>query len=156
MTGRNVVETLMGGVVLLIAAFFMFISYKSGNISTTTNGYTLSAKFRDVGSLAIGGDVRIAGIKIGTVSAQRLDPINYLAILEFEIDNSIQLPKDSSASIVGDGLLGGKYVAIEPGGEETILKQNGEIKFTQDAISLESLIGKFAFGSVGEDSDGDL
>jgi phospholipid/cholesterol/gamma-HCH transport system substrate-binding protein len=147
--GRNVVETLMGAIVLLVALTFVFISYKSGNISTAENGYIIKARFREVGSLSIGSDVRLGGIKVGTISNQYLDPKNYMAVIEITLQNDIQLPKDSSAAIVGDGLLGGKYIAIQPGGDPKFIAAGEEIKYTQDAISIEELIGKFAFGSVG-------
>jgi len=151
--GRSFVETIMGAVVLLVAATFVFISYKSGNISPSSDGYTLVAKFREIGSLSIGSDVRVGGIKIGTVSKQHLDPKNYKAIVEMGIKSGVLIPKDSTASIIGDGLMGGKYVSIEPGGDENHLNNGGEIKYTQDSISLEELIGKFAFGSVSDGSE---
>lgn len=146
--GRNVVETLMGAVVLLVAASFVFISYKSGNVSSNSATYNITAKFREVGSLSIGSDVRVGGIKVGTISKQYLDPQNFKAVIEMSIYNNIKIPSDSTASVIGDGLLGGKYVAIAPGGDEANISQGGEIKFTQDSVSLEELIGKFAFGGV--------
>ncbi len=151
--GRNIVETLMGAFVILVAIVFIFISYKSGNISTDSNSYKVTAKFRDVGSIAIGSDVRVGGVKIGSVYNQSLDKKTYMAILEFSLDNSVQLPKDSTAAIVGDGLLGGKYISLQPGGDEAFLKPGDEIKYTQDAVNIEQLIGKFAFGSVNKDSE---
>jgi len=155
--GRNVIETLMGAVVLFIAALFIFISYKSGNIAPDSGSYTITAKFREIGSLSIGSDVRVGGIKVGSVSSQYLDPKNYKAVIEMGINKDVKIPRDSSASVIGDGLLGGKYVAIEPGGDETYITTGGEIKYTQDSVSLEELIGKFAFGSLddGESSEND-
>lgn len=156
--GRNVIETLMGAVVLLIAATFVLISYKSGNIAPNSDVYTITAKFREIGSLSIGSDVRVGGIKVGTISNQYLDSKNYKAVIELSISEDVRLPKDSSASIIGDGLMGGKYVAIEPGGDENYIMNGGEVKFTQDSISLEELIGKFAFGSIdkGDENDSEL
>lgn len=151
--GRNVIETLMGAVVLLVAATFVFISYKSGNISPASDGYTITAKFREIGSLSIGSDVRVGGIKVGSVTDQYLDSKNYKAVIEMNIGNGVRLPKDSSVSIIGDGLMGGKYVAVEPGGSEDYIVSGGEIKFTQDSISLEELIGKFAFGSIDDKNE---
>lgn len=145
---KNAVETLIGAVVLLIAASFIFISYKSGNISTNVNGYKVIAKFHEVGSLSIGSDVRVGGIKVGAVSNQYLDNNTYSAIVEIDIKSDVKIPVDSTAAIVGDGLLGGKYLAITPGGDDVFLKSGEEIKYTQDAVNLESLLGKFAFGSV--------
>jgi phospholipid/cholesterol/gamma-HCH transport system substrate-binding protein len=146
--GRNVIETLMGAVVLVIAASFIFISYKSGNISTNSGNYKVTAKFREIGSLSIGSDVRVGGIKVGSISNQYLDQKNYKAVVEMGIKNDVKIPRDSSASVIGDGLLGGKYISIEPGGEEEYLESGGEIRYTQDSVSLEELIGKFAFGSL--------
>lgn len=151
--GRNVVETLMGALVLVVASTFIFISYQSGNISTSSDGYQVTAKFTEIGSLSIGSDVRVGGIKVGKVSGLRLDNPTFMAVIEMTIEKTIQLPKDSSASVVSDGLLGGKYVSIEPGGESRVLGNGGQIKYTQDAVNLESLLGKFAFGGVDSGSD---
>lgn len=152
--GRNIIETLMGALVIFVAVTFIFISYKSGNVSSPiNNSYKLTAKFREVGSITIGSDVRVGGIKIGSVSNQSLDPKTYMAMLELSIKDTISLPKDTTAAIVGDGLLGGKYLALQPGGDEVLLKNGDEIKYTQDAVNIEQLIGKFAFGSVGKGGD---
>ncbi len=78
-----------------------------------------------------------------------------MAVLEFSISQSVQLPKDSSAAIVGDGLLGGKYISIQPGGDEDMLKGGDEVKYTQDSVNIEQLIGKFAFGSVNKGAEKD-
>ena len=150
---RNIVETLMGAVVILIAVAFILTSYKSANITSISESYVLHAKFKDIGTLSIGSDVRVGGIKVGTVSKQYLDPAQYMAVIEINILNSLQLPKDSSAIIASDGLLGGKYLTIEPGADDRFLREGDEIKYTQDAINIESLIGKFAFGSIGNTPD---
>jgi phospholipid/cholesterol/gamma-HCH transport system substrate-binding protein len=151
--GRNLVETLMGAFVIFVALTFMFVSYKSGNISSDGSAYRLTAKFREVGSIAIGSDVRVGGVKVGSVSNQSLDPQSYMAILEFSVNNVVKLPKDTTAAIVGDGLLGGKYIALQPGGDEEFFKSGDEIKYTQDAVNIEQLIGKFAFGGVSKSGD---
>lgn len=152
--GRNVIETMMGAVVILVAALFILISYESGNIEPAGKTYKLISRFRDVGSVAIGGDVRVGGIKVGSISNQYLDPKTYMAILEFSISDTVKLPEDTTAAIVGDGLLGGKYIALQPGGDDNMLSAGDEIKYTQDAVSIEQLIGKFAFGGVdGKDSE---
>lgn len=151
--GRNLIETLMGALVIIVAAFFILISYKSGNLqSGGDSSYVISAKFKEIGSLSVGSDVRLSGIKIGVVSEQSLDSSSYKAILKMSIDQSLKIPTDSSASIIGDGLLGGKYLSINPGSEDRYLKDGGQIRYTQDAVSLEELLAKFAFGSV-DDSD---
>jgi phospholipid/cholesterol/gamma-HCH transport system substrate-binding protein len=146
--GKNLTETLLGAVVIFTACFFIYLSYSSGNISSDKEGYSVIAKFREVGTLSIGSDVRIGGIKIGTVTDQNIDKETFRAAIELSLQDDIEIPRDSSASIVSDGLLGGKYVSLEPGADERPLKDGDEIQFTQDSVSLESLIAKFAFGSV--------
>lgn len=150
--GRHVIETILGAVVLIVAGIFVFISYKSGNVAQNTSGYRLRAEFHEIGNVSIGSDVRVGGIKIGSVVNQYLDNTTFKAVLELNIKNDIKLPDDSSAAIVSDGLLGGKYLSIEPGGSEVEFKEGDVIQYTQDAVNIEGLIGKFAFGGVS-DSD---
>lgn len=150
--GKHVIETIMGAVVLLVAIGFLIFAYRSSDI-TSTEGYRLYAKFDRADGLNIGSDVRISGIKVGRVSGQKLDPKNYLAEIFLTIDESVQIPIDSTAEIISDGFLGSKYLSIVPGGDEKTLAKNGRIKYTQSAISLESLIGKFMYGGTGGDSE---
>ena len=108
--GRNLVETLMGAVVLAVAAVFLVFAYsKSGARSVA--GYELTGKFNRVDGLTEGSDVRLSGIKIGTVTRQVLDPKTYLAVVTMSIKPEIKLPKDSSAQVSSDGLLGDKYLS---------------------------------------------
>jgi phospholipid/cholesterol/gamma-HCH transport system substrate-binding protein len=153
--GRNVFETIMGAVVLLVASGFIYIAYQSGAVKATTNGYEVIAKFDRADGLALGTDVRVSGIKVGAVEAQKIDPQTYMAIVTMSVEGGIKLPEDSSAEIVGDGLLGGKYVAIVPGGAEKMIPAGGEIKFTQSSVSLEQLIGKMVFGGTDDEKNGD-
>ena len=154
---RNVVETLMGGLVIIVAVSFITISYTSGNIDTKGKGYNIKAKFLEIGSVSKGSDVKISGIKVGTVTGLELDEVTYQAVVQMSLKNSVKLPKDSSASIISDGLLGGKYIMITPGGEEKMLSNNDELKYTQDSISIEALIGKFAFGGADDEKkDSDI
>jgi phospholipid/cholesterol/gamma-HCH transport system substrate-binding protein len=147
---RNMIETVMGAVVLLIAAaFFIFAYQKSGKGSI--DGYVVNAKFADASGIDAGSDVRIGGIKIGVVEGLELDTKFYEALLDLRIDEHVKLPADSSAAIVSSGLLGSKFVSIEPGGDENMLESGGTIKFTQSSISLEELIGKFVFSGGGVD-----
>lgn len=153
---RNIVETLMGALVIVVAISFVALSYSSGNIETKGKGYFVTAKFLEIGSISKGSDVRVSGIKIGTVTGLDLDKSTYQAIVKMNIKQDVKLPLDSSAAIVSDSLLGGKYIMIEPGGEEKLLSNNSVVQYTQDSVSLESLIGKFAFGSAdGDDDDSD-
>jgi len=139
---RNVIETVMGGVVLLVAISFVVFAFRSSGLSST-GGYEIRAQFDDASGLAIGTDVRLAGVKVGTVSGQRLDPDSFQANVTFQIDKGIMLPADSSARILPDGLLGGNFVALEPGGEDDALEPGSRILFTQGAINVVELIARF-------------
>jgi len=145
---RNYVETLLGAAVLAVALGFLAWAYGRSDAGDP-GGYTLRAKFDRVDGLETGGDVRISGIKVGRVLAQELDPQTFRAEVTFSVRNGIELPSDSSAAIVSSGLLGGKYLAVVPGGEDQILADGGEIKLTQSAVNLEDLIGRYIFSSQG-------
>lgn len=148
---RNIIETVMGAVVLVVAALFLFFSYSTAQLRSV-DGYTVRAKFDRIDGLALGSDVRISGIKVGTVNDQRLDPETFLAEVSMSIDPSVELPKDSSAEIVSESLLGGKYMAIVPGGDDEVLAEGDEIRFTQSPVSLEQLIGKFMFSPPADEA----
>ena len=147
---RNLIETILGGVVLVVAALFLAFAYSSTGIQAVS-GYELFAKFDRIDGLKDGGDVRMSGIKVGTVLGQEIDPQTYLAVVRLSVDPSIKLPLDSAAEIVSDGLLGGKYMSLVPGAEEKMIKPGGEIKFTQSPLNLESLISQFMFSSPDKD-----
>ena len=147
---KNIVETLIGAVVLFVAVFFLLFAYKSSNISNG-DGYAITAKFDNASGVSLGSDVRIGGIKVGVVSTLGLDKTTYQALVTMQIHKTTLVPKDSSASIVGDGLLGGKYVQLIPGGDEAMLEAGGTINYTQSAVNLEEMIGKFMFSGVGVD-----
>ena len=147
--GRNVIETVMGAVVLLVAGIFLAVSLSTANVGRTS-GYELTAKFNRVDGLAVGADVRVSGIKIGTVTGQSLRPDDFLAVVRMNIDKNIKLPIDSSAEVVSDGLLGSKYMALVPGGDEKSLVHGSEIKYTQSTVSLEALIGQLIFSGKGD------
>ena len=118
-------------------------------------GYSVTAKFDNVGDLKAGSPVSMAGVTIGRVESIRFDPKDYKAAVVMRIEHQYSaIPEDSDASIQTAGLLGGKYIGIGPGGSETFLKDGGQIEFTQSAIVLESLINKFFanMASKGPDS----
>ncbi len=148
MRGRSLVEILAGAIVLLVAGGFLaYAVTNSGRGGFSGPGLTLSAKFDRIDGLAPGADVRIAGVKVGSIVDQRIDPQTFLAVLTMRIDGSLRLPSDTSAEIASEGLLGGRFVALVPGGSDRILADGGEITLTQSAISLESLLGRFLFSS---------
>jgi phospholipid/cholesterol/gamma-HCH transport system substrate-binding protein len=116
----------------------------SFNLGSADGGFTVTARFDNVGDLKPGSPVTMAGVRIGRVESIRFDPDDFKAAVVLRIDDEYgQIPDDSDASIQTAGLLGGKYIGIGPGGSETFLKQGGQIEFTQSAIVLESLINKF-------------
>lgn len=148
---NDILETALGAIVILIAVSFfsyMFLKTDSG----PTSGYELMARFSRVDGITPGSDVRLSGIKIGTVSSQSLDPVSYMAVIHLTIRDDIEVPDDSSVKITSEGLLGGNYLNLEPGGSEDMLADGDEIQFTQGSIDLMSLIGQAIF-AVGGDSD---
>ena len=107
-------------------------------------GYTVTARFDNIGDLKPGSPVTMAGVRVGRVESIRFDPKDFKAAVVLRIEDQYkEIPEDSDASIQTAGLLGGKYIGIGPGGSETFLKQGGQIEFTQSAIVLESLVNKF-------------
>lgn len=141
---RNAVETVMGAVVVVVAALFLFFAYTTSQVHAVS-GYEVTARFNRVEGLRDGGDVRISGIKVGTIVSQTLDPKTFLAVVKMSIDPSVKLPVDTVASIASSGLLGDKYLALEPGNEDKNIPPGGTIEHTQSPMSLESLIGQFIF-----------
>ncbi|MEX0922954.1 MAG: outer membrane lipid asymmetry maintenance protein MlaD [Rhodovibrionaceae bacterium] len=144
---RNIIETIMGAVVLVVAAAFIMIAFSSGEVSQVS-GYEVVAEFDDATGVAAGSDVRMAGVKIGSVSGLNLDPETFFANVTLSIDKSIQLPVDTSARILSEGLLGNTYIALEPGGDLENLDPGARIEYTQGAVNLVDLLGRFVFGAA--------
>jgi phospholipid/cholesterol/gamma-HCH transport system substrate-binding protein len=147
MTG-NVIETVMGGVVLVVAAFFLFFAYTTSQVRAV-QGYQVSAQFERVDGIRDGSDVRIAGVKVGSIVSETLDPKTFLATVRMSIDPAYKLPDDTVAEIISSSLLGDKYMALVPGGSEQMIPPGGQIKFTQSPVSLENLIGQMIFSQPG-------
>ena len=129
-----------------MAIGFIVFAYTRSGVATVS-GYEVSAAFNRVDGITNGSDVRIGGIKIGTVVDRELEPETFRAVLRMSIDESVELPTDSTAAVVSDGLLGGKFIDLQPGAEEALIKDGGRISYTQSSLLLEELIGKFAFGT---------
>ncbi len=146
---KNLIETVMGAVVLLVAAIFLIFAYSHADLDEV-KGYSLSAKFTRVGGLHSGSDVRINGIRVGTVTAQNLDPQTYMADVYMNIQDTIHLPEDSQVSIVSDGLLGGNYIRIQPGRSTTTIPAGGVIAQTKDYRALEELVGDVIFSVTNQ------
>lgn len=141
---KKPMETIMGLVVLVVAAFFLFFAYKVSDLQVV-KGYEVTARFLKVGGLNVGSDVRINGIKVGTVIAQKLDTENYDAEVVMSISPDIKLPKDSTAVIVGDGLIGDKFIKIEPGVSKDLLANGDEIAKVKDFKTIEDMVGEIIF-----------
>lgn len=144
MKGNNYFEIIVGTFVLACAALFFFNSLKSAKIKNTS-GYYLNVKFDNANGIEAGSDVKVSGIKIGTVENNFLDTETYRATLRILIDKSVKLPLDSSAKIASSGLLGEKFLELSPGSQEELLPNDGEIIFTQSSVNFEDLLGKFIF-----------
>ncbi|HEY1838062.1 MAG: outer membrane lipid asymmetry maintenance protein MlaD [Rhizomicrobium sp.] len=142
---NNTVETLIGAIVVAVAAVFLFFAYSTTGAGSVS-GYTILARFSSADGISSGTDVRLHGIKIGTVSELTLDPKTYMAIAHLSIRNDVQVPDDSAAKITSSGLLGSSYVAIQPGGSEKNVKAGGELTNTQGSVDLMGLIGRAVMG----------
>ena len=153
---RKFPEIFTGLVILVIAA--VFLVYALGRAQAIGgSGYLLKAQFSDIGGLTVGSNVEIGGVTVGHVVDASLDPQTYAAVVTVRINNGVKLPEDTSASISSEGLLGGNYVGLSPGGSDTMLAPGQSFQVTQSAINLESLLGQFIFnmgksGSSGQSS----
>lgn len=150
---NNAIETVMGAVVLAVAGSFLYFAYSHSNVKSV-EGYAVTASFTNISGITPGSTVRIGGIKVGVVEEMKLDPKSYKAVAALRIDENVALPKDSSAAIQSTGLIGEKFIAIEPGGDDALMKEGDKIAFTQPSVSLEEMIGKFVFSGGGADSKG--
>ena len=145
-------------VLLGFAALFFLTTQLPGSGLTVggDTGYRVTARFDNIGDLKGGSPVSMAGVRIGRVESVTFDSNDYRAVVTLRIDPQFdRIPDDSDASIQTQGLLGGKYVGIGPGGSETFLKDGSQIEFTQSAIVLESLVNKFFANFASKGSDGD-
>ena len=141
---RNVIETVLGAVVLIVALVFLTFVYKSAKVKTT-DGYIVHAFFTNTGALQSGADVKISGVKIGSVSKLTLDPKSFHADVAIMLQPDIKLPDDSSAGIASAGLMGDSFVNLIPGGSDKNLSEGGTIQMTQPSVDLVDMLGKFIF-----------
>ena len=148
---RNMLETVMGAIVLLTAVAFVSLAYEAANIRGTA-GYELEAEFGATGGLSVGDDVRISGIKVGRISRQELDPVTYAARIVISLDERIRIPADSSARITAASLLGGNYLELIPGADEDMMQPGEVIYDTRDPVSLTDLLGKAVFSAANDPS----
>ena len=140
---ENPIEILAGAVVLAAAVAFVTYAGHGAGLGAQTTTYPLHAAFRSVEGITPGTDVKLAGVKVGTIAALTLNPKTSMADAEIQIDKAILLPTDSAILISSEGLLGGNYVELVPGGAVDNLAPGDEIEDTQGAVSLVSLLMKF-------------
>ena len=144
---ENVVEAIIGAGVLVAAVLFLVFVGRTTGYASGSDTYELIAKFRSVEGITVGSDVRLAGVKVGSVTALTLDEETYLAETVLTLDDKVLIPDDSEAAIESEGLLGGAFVSFEPGGSEFMLVAGDEVLNTQSAVSLLDLLVRFASSS---------
>ncbi|GAA6182296.1 MULTISPECIES: outer membrane lipid asymmetry maintenance protein MlaD [unclassified Shimia] len=143
-------ETFVGAAVVAVAAGFLIYSTQFANMGRDAGGYGLNASFRSIEGVSVGTDVRLAGVKIGTVTDIELDPATFRALTTFSVAQGVALPDDSSVVISSEGLLGGNFVEILPGGSPFNFEPGDEIEDTQSSVSLISLLLRFVSGGDEE------
>lgn len=144
------VETLIGAAVIIVAVGFFYYGYNTTG-SGAVAGYEVVARFDRVDGISAGTDVKMSGIKIGTVTAQELDQKTYRALVRLSIRNDVKLPDDSSIKVANEGLLGGAYLAVSPGGSDTMMVAGSEFETTQGSIDLVGLLGQAIFSGAGSE-----
>ncbi|MEZ5779988.1 MAG: outer membrane lipid asymmetry maintenance protein MlaD [Paracoccaceae bacterium] len=149
---ENVTEVLTGAGVLAAALGFLVYAGGGDGLTARADSYELNASFRSVEGVTIGTDVRMAGVKIGSVTALKLNPQTFFADAVFTVQNGVVVPEDSTAVIASEGLLGGSFLEILPGGSPSDLAPGAEIEDTQGAVSVIALMMKFVGGS-GDEGD---
>ena len=153
---RRSIETLVGLFVLLGMAALLFLALKAANLASfgEHKGYTISARFDNIGGLKPRAPVRSAGVTVGRVKSISLDAKTYQGVVRMEIDNFVKFPKDTSAKILTSGLLGDQYVGLEPGADDKELAPGALISQTQSAVVLENLIGQLIFNKAADAGSG--
>ncbi len=145
MQQNNVAETLIGAAVVAVAVLFVIFGYyRTGTGSLS--GYELNAKLAKVDGLGIGTDVRLAGIKIGSVTDLTLDPKTYLATVHMSIREDVKIPTDSSVLVTSAGLLGSQYLSITPGGDDKMMVPGAFFENAQGSIDVMGLVGRVMGG----------
>jgi phospholipid/cholesterol/gamma-HCH transport system substrate-binding protein len=153
----SAVETMVGAIIIALALGFFTYAYKTAGLGGSNSaGYHVSAEFDNASGVAIGSDVRIAGIKIGTVTGQSLNPKSYQARVEMVISPTVSLADDTSAKIASEGLLGANFVSLEPGGADERLKEGSVISYTQGAVDIWSLISQTMFSKSSKPTAPDV
>ena len=146
---RSIVETLLGAVVMVVAVGFFIFALQATDVGPV-EGNNLKARFLKLGGLEVGSDVRISGVKVGTVTDRQLDTENFEAVVQFTVRSDVRLPIDSLATITSEGLLGNKYLRLIPGTAPDTVGDGGEITITRGYQSLEDLVAEIIFLATSE------
>ena len=162
MMRMRTIELMVGAFMLIGILALFFLALQVSNLSTVSNGegYTITARFDNIGSLKVKAPVSMAGVKVGRVSAISFDGSSYEAVVTLAIGNQYDtIPDDTFAKIYTAGLLGEQYVGLEAGGSEIYLEDGSEIEMTQSSLVLEEVIGQFLFskaeGGSGKEASSD-
>jgi phospholipid/cholesterol/gamma-HCH transport system substrate-binding protein len=140
----DIFEFIVGlGVIIIAGWFILSVVSKSDKLSNISETTKYIASFNDVSGISVGSNIKLAGVNVGRVLELKLDEINYTAEMVLGINRKIKIPNDSEIIITSEGLLGGNYVSISPGGSDIFLKANEKFSFTQSSLSLNNLIQKF-------------
>lgn len=140
---EHLIEALVGLLVVVVAVLFIYTAWQRTGGVRGAGAIHVTALFPNVSGIDNGADVRVAGMKIGSVESQRLDPKSYQAELTLAIDKDVHVPADSSAAITSEGILGRSYIALIPGGDPAPLKNGDTIADTQGSIDLMGMVGQF-------------
>lgn len=146
MAGNNVAETAIGAVVIAAAVGFAVYASQVSGRQAGGERYALTAEFRSVEGISVGTDVRLAGIRVGSVTALDLDPASYQAKATFTVEAGLTIPEDSDVKIASEGLLGGSFIEITPGASEFMLVEGDAVVNTQSSVSLLNLLMRFGGG----------
>lgn len=148
---HSATEVVVGGGVLAAALAFGLYALQSTGMSFGDDGYPLRASFRSIEGVSVGSDVRLAGVKVGTVTQISLNPETFRADTVVTINDTVQVPDDSAIVIASEGLLGGNFVEISPGGSPFNFVEGDEILDTQGSVSLMTLLLKFVSGGGSDE-----
>jgi len=141
---RSLVETFLGGLVVVVAVGFFVFALQATDVGAV-DGYGLKARFLRVGGLEVGSDVRISGVKVGTVTDRQLDTESFEAVVLFKVSSELRLPTDTQAVVTSEGLLGNKYLRLIPGSATDTVAEGGEISQTRDYRTLEDTVSEIIF-----------
>lgn len=150
---ENRAEVVAGAAVIAAAVGFLIYASGGAGLGAAAGSYPLIASFRSVEGISSGTDVRLAGVKVGTITSLKLNPTTFFADATISVENDILLPDDTAILISSEGLLGGNFIELVPGGSTENLKPGDEIEDTQGSVSLISLLMKFVSGSSGSPGD---